>query len=119
MSSFVNDVIVNFKDVVLNKYIKFDGRADRSEFWQFVLVTVLISLAFSILISIFSRATIIVILLNLLNALVSLALLLPFIAVSVRRLNDIGKSWPWIFINFIPLIGQIWFLVLMATPSRS
>ena len=118
MSSFVNDIIANFKDVVLNKYVKFDGRADRSEFWQFVLVTVIIGFAFSILGAIFAKLSVIVILLNIINALVSLALLLPFIAVSVRRLNDIGKSWPWIFINFIPLIGQIWFLVLMATPSK-
>lgn len=32
MSSFVNDVVANFKDVVLNKYVKFEGRADRAEF---------------------------------------------------------------------------------------
>ncbi len=119
MSSFVNGVIANFKDVVLNKYVKFDGRANRSEFWQFVLAVFLIGLAFSILGAIFAKVKVIVILLNILNALVSLALLLPSIAVAVRRLSDIGKSWPWIFINFIPLIGQIWFLILMATPSKS
>lgn len=119
MSSFVNDVIVNFKDVVLNKYIKFDGRADRTEFWQFVLATFLIGVAFSILIGLFSKVTIIAILLNIANWLVSLALLIPSIAVAVRRLNDIGKSWPWILINLIPLIGQIWFIVLMATPSKN
>ena len=38
MSSFVNDVVANFKDVVLNKYVKFEGRADRAEFWQYALV---------------------------------------------------------------------------------
>ncbi len=119
MSSFVNGVIANFKDVVLNKYVKFDGRANRSEFWQFVLAVFLIGLAFSILGVIFAKVKVIVILLNILNGLVSLALLLPSIAVAVRRLSDIGKSWPWIFINFIPLIGQIWFLILMATPSKS
>ena len=118
MSSFVNDIIANFKDVVLNKYVKFDGRADRSEFWQFALALVLIGFAFSILGAIFAKLKLIVILLNIVSGLISLALLIPAIAVSVRRLNDIGKSWPWIFINFIPLVGQIWFLILMATPSK-
>lgn len=118
MSSFTNDVIANFKDILQNKYIQFDGKADRSEFWQFALVSVLIGFAFSILGAIFSKLVFLVVILNILNCLVSLALLLPSLGVTVRRLNDIGKSWPWIFINFIPIIGQIWFLILMATPSK-
>ena len=117
MSSFVNDIIANFKDVVLNKYVKFDGRADRSEFWRFALALVLIGFAFSILGAIFAKLKLIVILLNIVNGLISLALLIPAIAVSVRRLNDIGKSWPWIFINLIPIIGSIWFIILLVKPS--
>ena len=44
---------------------------------------------------------------------VILGLLVPTLAVSVRRLHDIGKGGGWIFINLIPLIGSIWFLVLL------
>lgn len=117
MSSFVNDVVANFKDVVLNKYVKFDGRADRAEFWQYALVLFLIGLVFSILGSIFAKVPVIVLILNIINLLISLALLLPGLGVSVRRLNDVGKSWPWIFINLIPIIGSIWFIILLVKPS--
>lgn len=117
MSSFVNDVVSNFKDVVFNKYVKFEGRADRAEFWQYALVLFLIGLVFSILGSIFAKVPVIVLILNIINLLISLALLLPGLGVSVRRLNDIGKSWPWIFINLIPIIGSIWFIILLVKPS--
>ena len=116
MSSFVNDVVANFKDVVLNKYVKFEGRADRAEFWQYALVLFLIGLVFSILGSIFAKVPVIVLILNIINLLISLALL-PGLGVSVRRLNDVGKSWPWIFINLIPIIGSIWFIILLVKPS--
>lgn len=48
-----------------------------------------------------------------LQIIVILGLLVPTLAVSVRRLHDIGKGGGWIFINLIPLIGSIWFLVLL------
>ena len=44
----------------------------------------------------------------------SVALLVPGIAVGVRRLHDIGKSGWWLLISFIPLIGGIWLIILMA-----
>ena len=43
---------------------------------------------------------------------------LPGIAVLVRRLHDVGKSGWWYFIVFIPIIGVIWLLVLLATDSN-
>ena len=48
----------------------------------------------------------------------SLATILPSIAVSVRRLHDIGKSGKMLFIIFIPLIGAIWLLVLSLKDSQ-
>ncbi len=118
MSSFVNDVVVNFKDVVLNKYVRFDGRADRTEFWHFALAEVIIGLALSILTVIFSKVAFIAAIIKFVSFVVNIGLLLPSLAVSVRRLSDIGKGWPWIFVNFIPFVGWIWFLILMATPSK-
>jgi uncharacterized membrane protein YhaH (DUF805 family) len=44
-----------------------------------------------------------------------LALIVPSIAVAVRRLHDQDKSGGWYFIGFIPFIGGIWLLVLMCT----
>jgi len=48
----------------------------------------------------------------------SLVNLIPGLAISVRRLHDIGKNWYWIFINLIPFAGIIIWLVLMATASK-
>ncbi len=118
MSSFVNDIISNFNDVVLNKYVKFEGRAGRREFWMFALAMCLISVAFGILGAVFSKISAILLMLQIIEFLVSLALLLPSLALSVRRLHDIGKEWPWILINFIPIIGMIWYIILMAKPSK-
>jgi uncharacterized membrane protein YhaH (DUF805 family) len=47
----------------------------------------------------------------------SLAVLIPSIAIQVRRLHDAGKYWAWIFINFVPLVGQIVLLVFFLQPS--
>jgi uncharacterized membrane protein YhaH (DUF805 family) len=44
-----------------------------------------------------------------------LAVLLPSVAVAVRRLHDQSKSGAWLFISFIPYVGGIWMLVLMAS----
>ena len=54
---------------------------------------------------------------NVLDVAWFIALLIPSLSITVRRLRDIGKKWPWIFINFIPIIGSIWFIVLMCTRS--
>ncbi len=48
----------------------------------------------------------------------SLAVLLPSLAVSVRRLHDIGKGGGWIFINLVPVIGSIWYIILTVLPSQ-
>ena len=47
-----------------------------------------------------------------------LAIILPSLAVAVRRLHDIGKSGWMILISLIPLIGGIWLLVLLVTDSN-
>lgn len=57
--------------------------------------------------------------LGFLYILYALGLFIPAIAVMVRRLHDVGKSGWWWLINLIPLVGAIWFLVLMCTDSNS
>jgi len=78
----------------LKKYADFAGRASRSEYWWFVLAAFLASIVLAFI-------------LRILGGLVYLALLLPMIAVGVRRLHDIGKSGWWLLIGFIPLIGGL------------
>ncbi|MCI2047756.1 MAG: DUF805 domain-containing protein [Faecalibacterium sp.] len=47
----------------------------------------------------------------------SLAVLVPTLAIEVRRLHDTGKHWAWIFINFVPIVGQIILIVFFCQPS--
>ena len=52
-----------------------------------------------------------------LSGLYSLALLIPSLAISVRRLQDIDKEWYWILISLILLVGSIWLIVLYCQPG--
>ena len=95
-----------FVDVLRNKYADFNGRARRSEYWYFVLFNFLIGTAVGVVTGLIG--------IDWLSYIYSVALLVPGIAVGVRRLHDIGKSGWWLLISFIPLIGGIWLIILMA-----
>lgn len=102
---------------VLKKYAIFSGRASRKEYWVFALFNI-------------TFVVIAIILDNMLGIALSelgygpiyglyvLAMLIPGLAVAVRRLHDVGKSGWMILIALIPIIGGIWLIVLMATDSN-
>ena len=98
----------------LKKYADFSGRARRKEFWMFFLFYFIFAVVLSIIDGLigwgFAGGTI-----GILYMLFSLGILLPYLAVTVRRLHDIGKSGWWYFIGLIPIIGGIWLIVLLAT----
>ncbi|MDM8243122.1 DUF805 domain-containing protein [Phocaeicola barnesiae] len=106
-------IISNFMEIILGKYAQFKGRAGRSEFWMFYLVYFIIGAVFSILMNLVASISFLYYIILVLQIIVILGLLVPTLAVSVRRLHDIGKGGGWVFINLIPLIGSIWFLVLL------
>ena len=88
----------------LKGYVSFSGRATRSEYWWFFLFCLLAPGA--------------VVLISLkLAALVALALLLPGISVTVRRLHDAGRSGWWWFIGFVPIAGPIVLFYFAVQPS--
>ncbi len=101
-----------FLDVLKNKYIKFDGRAGRPEFWFFVLVTVVIGFTLSIIESKMPWAE-----LPIVAPIFYLATLLPFLAVSVRRLHDQNRSGWFVLLGLIPFIGEIILLFFMIRPG--
>ena len=100
---------MNFVDAVktcFTKYVGFDGRATRSEYWWWVLFLVAIAVVMELLN------------LGLIGNLFSLATLLPSIAVGARRLHDIGKSGWWQLIALIPLIGWLVLIYWAVQPSE-
>jgi uncharacterized membrane protein YhaH (DUF805 family) len=106
----------------LKKYADFQGRARRAEYWMFVLFQILVYIAVAILGMIVSGGNSNSAAATGLMALVTLGLLLPSIAVTVRRLHDTNRTGWWILISFLPLIGGIWLLVLTVldgTPANN
>ena len=97
---------------VLRKYAVFSGRARRKEFWMFVLVNFIISLGLGVISIVIKDKN------NILGMLYSLAVFLPSLAVSVRRLHDTGRSGWWLLIGFIPIIGWIALLIFYIMDSQ-
>lgn len=92
----------------LKNYATFSGRAARSEYWYWVLFTFVGGIAIGFLDgAVFGGIGI--------GMLFSLALLLPGLAVSVRRLHDLNKSGWWLLISLIPLVGAILLIVWAAS----
>jgi len=127
----------NFKSYFFKKYSKFSGRATRGEFWFFVVFSIFIGfilwllgnmldITYSILTekiylvketddlirtTIYKKS-------NMLEAIFGLIIFIPFVAIGVRRLHDIGKSGWWYLIIFIPVIGVLVLLFYFLLPSE-
>ena len=87
-----------YKKVVFENYANFDGRARRKEYWMFFLVNIIISFALGFILGLISPA------LGLAANVYSLAVLIPSIAVAIRRMHDVGKSGWYILIPIYNLI---------------
>ena len=102
---------------VLKQYADFNGRARRKEYWMFVVFNIIFAGVAMALDNVLGIAFGVVGY-GPLYGLYSLAVLIPGLAVTVRRLHDVGKSGWMIFIALIPLVGAIWLLVLFVTDSN-
>jgi uncharacterized membrane protein YhaH (DUF805 family) len=102
--------LINAYTTAWQRAFDFTGRSSRPDFWWFYLANFIV-----------------IFLLNLLGLqnrffwgvanVYAVAQILPNLAVTVRRLRDAGKAWPWIFIGLIPILGTIWLIVLLCQPS--
>ncbi|MBD5289145.1 MAG: DUF805 domain-containing protein [Bacteroides sp.] len=99
------------RSAIVENYCNFEGRASRSQYWWYVLFTALLGFLIGI---IFGEETTG----NIIQGIVTLALLLPGLGLAVRRLHDIGKSGWWIFLAFIPLVGAIILIVWFCQNSQ-
>lgn len=100
---------------VLRKYAVFEGRARRQEYWTFVLINTTISLGLGLLERALGFAPDID--QSVLSSIYALAVLVPSLAVGVRRLHDTGRSGWYMFLVLIPILGSIALLVLQLFDS--
>ena len=105
----------NFKEKIMNYYIlgfkkygQFTGRSTKAEFWYFTLFNYLIFFSLEIISYMIGDSE------SILSTLFILVTLMPWLAVLVRRLHDIGKSGWWILTGLI----LFWLIVLLAMESE-
>lgn len=110
-----------FKTVVLQKYADFSGRAGRREYWMFTLIVICIYLVLGLLAGLFGD-NILGMLFTTVYVLTALALFVPSLAVTIRRLHDTDRSGWWFLISFVPIVGPfilLYFLILAGTPDSN
>lgn len=100
----------------IKQYADFSGRASKTEYWMFVLFNILFCLAAMVLDNVLNL-TVGNLPYGAIYFLYVFAVLIPGIAVCVRRLHDVGKSGWMILISLVPCVGGIWLLILMLQDS--
>jgi len=102
-----------WKKVVLENYLNFTGRARRAEFWWYFLANLIISVVLNIIDAVIGLGLGGGI--GVLGLIYALAVLIPGLAVGVRRLHDTDKSGWWLLLALIPIVGIIVLIVFWAT----
>jgi uncharacterized membrane protein YhaH (DUF805 family) len=103
---------MNWYLAVLKNYAGFSGRARRREYWMFALFYLIALVVLSVIDQlVFGRAV--------LSLIYLVATVIPAVAVSVRRLHDTGRSGWWYFINLVPLVGGVLFLIFTVSEGNT
>ena len=110
-----------WKKAVFQNYANFNGRARRSEYWYFILVNIILIVPLYIvsIIGVANDSTGLTVLGFSLCGLFVIGLIIPWLAVVVRRLHDLNKSGWNYFIRLIPIVGPIILLVWLCTDGDS
>ena len=100
MSNIINCYVDMWKN-----FANFSGRTTVGGYWwaylaSFIVTAVLNLIGVEFLIGVYGLAS-----------------LIPTLSIAVRRLRDAGKGWGWLFINLVPLVGWIIFIVMLCKPS--
>jgi len=101
----------------LKQYAVFKGRARRKEYWFFALFNLIVSIVLTV-VDYMTGSLDPELGVGLLSGIYSLAILIPSLAVTVRRLHDTDRTGWWVLIAFIPFIGAIVLLVFMLLDSK-
>ena len=103
--------MINAYKKLWTKAFDFSGRSTRHDYWWGALANLLVSYVLLALGNFVSEAFLGI------YSLYVFAALIPGLSLAIRRVNDAGKRWTWIFINLIPIVGAIWFLIILCQPS--
>lgn len=105
----------------IQRYTDFAGRSPRAEYWWFGLFDVAISLLLTIIdVLLIGLDKVMEYSIGPLSGIAALALLLPSVAVSFRRLHDLGRSAWWLLLGLVPLVGALvllYWYVQRGTPG--
>jgi len=89
----------HFVDTLTNHYMDFEGRISRAHYWYYILVYVIVAIGVSIVASILG--------LHILSSLFGLALFLPTLGMTARRLHDVGKPTSWVLVLAVPFLLEL------------
>lgn len=103
----MNAIKTYYLDVFAKHYFDLVGRATRTQFWIFVLINVIVMWILGMILGH-----------GLIYKVIDLLILIPCIAIAVRRLHDAGFSGWWILIGLIPVVGWIALIVLYCLPTK-
>lgn len=99
---------------LFKNYANFNGRSTRSDYWYIYLGNILIGFVAGFISGLIPELAIVI---SPLIGVYSLAMIIPGIACVIRRMHDINKSGWFCLVSFIPLVGWIFMLILLCTPS--
>lgn len=122
--TLVKDNIFQYYINAIKQYANFNGRCGRKDFWMFMLVNFMIIffglflglLILTILIeSVLSYVVILIMIV--ITFFYSAFMLFPTLSISVRRLHDQDRSGLFLLFNFIPWVGNLAVIILLALPG--
>ncbi len=102
-----------FVDTLKNRYADFKGRASRSEYWYFMLFSLIIGIILAFLDSLIGTAPDDKAGAGILGTIFSIATFIPALSLAIRRLHDIGKKGWWVLAGVIPIVNFIGIFVLL------
>lgn len=113
--------MTNFSSAVRNYYSRYfalGGRSDRPQYWWVQLYLFFVEAIFYWFIAMCNHGSFGYYFWYVMLYAFGIVNIMPSLALAVRRMHDIGKGGGWIFINFVPVVGNIWFLILTLFPSQ-
>lgn len=117
------EIIYYFKKVVFENYANFKGRARRSEYWYFTLAMFIINMVLQVIPSLGAidndGSSTVGVIGGVIFLILGLAVLIPTVAVTTRRLHDTGLSGWWILLSLVPLLGGLILLIFCCRAGKS